>query len=173
MLMDEACFRLHSARRPEGLIISTDADTEPEPDWIAQNLRETERGAEAVGGRILLRASELGLLEERTRTIQLLDEQYGLLVAWLEDRYDPQIHDPWPRHHQHFGASLAVTAHVYEQVGGLRPERTLEDAAFYMLLVRNDVKFRHGTEVRVRTSPRLHGRTEVGLAAALRRTSLI
>lgn len=169
MLMDEACLRLQSVKRPDGLILSTDADTEAEPDWIAQNLREAGRGAEAVGGRILFRASELGLLDERTRTIQLLDEQYGLLVAWLEDRYDPQLHDPWPRHHQNFGGSLAVTARVYERVGGLPPERMLEDVAFYRLLLRNDVKFRHSTDVRVRTSPRLHGRTEVGLAEQLTR----
>lgn len=27
--------------------------------------------------------------------------------------------DPWPRHHWHFGASLALTARAYRCVGGL------------------------------------------------------
>ncbi len=167
MLMNEASARLRFAARSEGLILSTDADTEVSPDWIAQNWKEIRSGAEAVGGRIQLRTSELSHLAHRTREIQLLDEQYRLLVAWLEDRYDPQAHDPWPRHHQHFGGSLAVTVSAYEKVGGLPPERTLEDLAFYRLLVRNDVRFRHSPDVLVRTSPRLQGRTEIGLAEQL------
>ena len=34
---------------------------------------------------------------------------------------DSVFHDPWPRHYQHFGASLAVTADAYRRAGGLPP----------------------------------------------------
>lgn len=169
LLMDQASLRLQSVGRRDGLILSTDADSEVEPDWIARNRQAIDAGAQAVGGRILLRPSEFRQLNERTREIQLLDDRYGLLLSRLEDHCDPLPHDRWPRHHQHFGGSLAVTASTYESVGGLPPIDTLEDVAFYESLVRKDVRFRHSPLVRVRTSSRLSGRTQIGLAEQLTR----
>ena len=52
LVMDEAARRLKSAGRPRGVIAATDGDTTVRPDWVAMNLREIARGADAVGGRI-------------------------------------------------------------------------------------------------------------------------
>jgi len=41
------------------------------------------------------------------------------LLAELEGWLDPDPADPLPRHHQHFGASLAVTVDAYRRAGGL------------------------------------------------------
>ncbi len=171
LLMDTAYERLSLKPKPFSLIVSTDADTEVAPDWLAQNLAETRRGAEAIGGRISLHPSDLHKLDGQTKHLQLCDDRYNLLVSRLEDFCDPQAHDPWPRHHQHFAASLAVRPEVYKQVGGLPPKESLEDIAFYEALVRHDVQFRHSPDVCLHTSARLKGRTAVGLAEQLSRWS--
>ncbi len=164
LLMDEACYRLeHSVARAKA-ILSTDSDTRAAPDWIAQNLREIERGVDAIGGLITFDPHERASLSPRTRRMQDLDDRYKTLVAWLEDELDPLPHDPWPRHYHHFGASLAVTPEAYRAVGGLPPERQLEDLALFHALLRHDKKFRHSPLVTVQTSARLDGRAPVGLA---------
>ncbi len=167
MLMEEACRRLDRSENSTKVILSTDADSRVAPDWIGQNLSAIEQGAQAVGGVIELDPLEFEKLPERIREIRQLDDRYRLLVAQLEDRSDPQPHDPWPRHYHHFGGSLAVTTSVYRRVGGLPPEPRLEDVAFYDVLLRHDVRFRHSPYVKVRTSARLDGRTSVGLAEQL------
>ena len=169
LLMDEACHRLEYSTKKIKAILSTDSDTCVAPDWIAQNLWEIERGADAVGGVIGFDPQERASLSAQTLRLQALDDRYKTLVAWLEDQLDPVPHDPWPRHYHHFGASLAVTPEAYRAVGGLPPERQLEDLAFFHALLRHDRKFRHSPSVSVQTSARLDGRTHVGLAWQLQR----
>lgn len=167
LLMDEACTRLEAVGRPTGLILSTDADTQVAPSWLAANAAAIAAGAEAVGGRILTQAGELHVCPTVRRT-QLRDAAYHLLRARLESQLDPDPADPWPRHHQHFGASLALTARAYRRVGGLPDVRYLEDEALWQALRRHDVPVRHCPAVRVITSSRHEGRVEVGLSWQLR-----
>ena len=171
LLMDEAQDRLTRVRKKYQLMLSTDADTEVASDWVAQNLAEAQRGAEAIGGRIKLFGRDYAQLDPQTRAVHIRDERYRLLASWFEDYCDPLAHDRWPRHHQHFGASFAVQPEVYRCVGGLPPADRLEDVAFYELLLRQDVKFRHSPDVCVYTSGRLEGRAAVGLSEQLRRWS--
>jgi hypothetical protein len=166
LLMDEACARLELVGRPHGLIASTDADTQVAPDWLTANLAELTAGAEAVGGRILTEAVQPEA--NQVRGTQLRDAAYHLLRAHLEHLLDPEPADPWPHHHQHFGASLALTARAYQQVGGLPEVRFLEDEALWQALRRHDVPVRHSPAVRVVTSARQDGRVEVGLSWQLR-----
>jgi len=183
LLMDAAAQRLEATAGPGGLILSTDADTLVASDWLAACRAEVATGAAAVGGRILTRASEpepeeLALAtpyEEplasdalTLRRTQLRDATYHLLRNQLECQLDPCQHDPWPRHHQHFGASLALTVAAYRQVGGLPVVRYLEDEALWQALCRHDLPVRHSPRVRVRTSARQQGRVEVGLSWQLR-----
>ena len=169
LLMEEACYRLEHSEAGAKAILSTDSDTEVAPDWIAQNLLEIARGVDAVGGLIQFNPRERASLSPRIRRSHDLDDRYKTLVAWLEDQIDPLPHDPWPRHYHHFGASLAVTPEAYRAVGGLPPERQLEDLAFFQALLRSDKKFRHSPLVTVQTSARLDGRAPVGLAWQLQR----
>ena len=64
----------------------------------------------------------------------MLDVGYRLLRSQLESLLDPDPADPWPRHYQMFGASLALTAEIYERVGGLPVLPSLEDVALYRTL---------------------------------------
>ncbi|QIX62142.1 glycosyltransferase [Hymenobacter sp. BT18] len=162
LLMDEACCRLEAVGRPQGLILSTDADTQVTPTWLAATEQAISAGADAVGGRILPRHS--GPMRCAVRRQHLLDAAYRLARTQLEASLDASSHDPWPRHHQHFGASLALTAAAYRAVGGLPVVPFLEDEALYHSLLRHDLRVRHCPAVRVATSDRRAGRVAVGLS---------
>ncbi|MDB5269069.1 MAG: hypothetical protein JWP58_2109 [Hymenobacter sp.] len=162
LLMDEACARLEQVGQPAGIIASTDADTQAAPDWLAAIQAEIAAGADAVGGRILTSDDDAGPVA--LQRIQTHDAAYRLLCTRLEDLIDPAPLDRWPRHHQHFGASLALTARAYRRVGGLPEVRFLEDEALCQELRRHDLALRHSLRVHVLTSARRQGRVEVGLS---------
>ncbi|HEX3683126.1 MAG TPA: glycosyltransferase [Bryobacteraceae bacterium] len=168
LLMDEACRRLETLGRCEGLILSTDSDSRVAPNWICRNSDEIARGAQAVGGRIVVLPCELDAMHPMTLEIYRQDHLYRRLVSWVEDRCDPEPHDPWPRHYQHFGASLAITPRAYRAAGRMPPRRYLEDVAFYNALLRHDIRLRHSNRVRVFTAGRLKGRTRFGLSRQLK-----
>jgi hypothetical protein len=168
LLMDEACRRLFLLGRPDGVIVSTDADSFVDPGWIAGIMREVEAGADAVGGRIVADRDERLLLHPSAVLTYLRRVAYDFLIAELEDLIDPNPFDPFPRHFNHIGASLAVTASLYAQVGGLPDVLEDEDNALYQAILRSGARFRHSLDVRVTTSARLDGRVKHGFSAGLR-----
>ena len=171
LLMDEAYNRLMSLGHRHGIIASTDGDTRVAPTWIAATRAEMANGADAVGGRILTDRQSRHQLSPQARTFFLQEVGYRFLVAELEYHLDPDPYDPLPRHYQHYGASLAVTAQMYAKAGGLPPVRTPEDEAFYQSLLRVNARFRHSLRVQVTTSARATGRSPVGLANQLTKWS--
>ncbi|PSB03294.1 glycosyl transferase [Merismopedia glauca CCAP 1448/3] len=168
MLMDEACRRLLSINRDRGVIASTDGDTRVSPTWIAATLSEIAQGADAVGGKILTDRHQRANLEPHARNCFLRGAGYYSLIVELEAYIDPDPFDGFPRHNHHYGASLAVTAQMYQRVGGMPAVRTPEDVAFYQALVRADARFRHSLLVKVTTAARDSGRTAEGFANQLR-----
>jgi Glycosyltransferase like family 2 len=168
MLMDEAYLRLMSVGHSRGIIASTDGDTIVSATWIAAISAEIGSGVDAVGGRILTDRHSRQALHPQAKSHFLQEVGYRSLVAQVEFHLDPDPYDPLPRHYQHYGASLAVTAEMYAKAGGLPPVRTPEDEAFYQALLRVDARFRHSPLVQVTTSARVSGRSPVGLAAQLR-----
>jgi Glycosyl transferase family 2 len=168
LLMDEACRRLLLLGRDKGIIASTDGDTCVEPTWLASILREVDAGADAVGGRVVADPGERSLLHPTTELVYLRQVAYGFLLAELEHRVDPDPFDQFPRHPNHNGASLAVTAATYARIGGLPDVAEEEDSALYKAILRSGARFRHSMNVRVTTSARLNGRVEHGFSAGLR-----
>lgn len=178
MLMDEAYYRLASlglaglgAR--SGIIASTDGDTQVSPTWIAATLLEISGGVDAVGGRIVADSTSCEALAPCVKKRYLQGDCYHQLRVELEAHLDGTPHDSWPRHAQHYGASLAVTAHMYRQAGGMPAVRTPEDVAFYRALLRVGARFRHSPLVQVTTSARQTVRTEGGFAAQLNEWAMI
>jgi hypothetical protein len=166
--MDEACRRLFLLGRSDGIIVSTDADSFVDPGWIAGIMREVDAGADAVGGRIVADRVERSLLYPSAELTYLRQVAYDFLLAELEDLIDPDPFDPFPRHFNHIGASLAITAGLYAQIGGLPDVLEDEDKALYKAILRSGARFRHSLDVRVTTSARLDGRVEHGFSAGLR-----
>ena len=167
LLMDEAYRRFSQLKRFDGIIASTDGDSQVSAQWIAATLYEICQGADAVGGRILSDRKGRTELEPYTRACYLQEVGYRLLISELEAYLDPDPFDPLPRHFQHYGASLAVTAGMYALAGGMPPVHTPEDVAFYQALQRVNARFRHSPLVQVTTSTRQTGRASQGLANQL------
>lgn len=166
LLMDEAYRRFQLLGYDRGIIASTDGDTRVTSTWIAATLAEIEAGADAVGGRIITDSTERNKLDQTTKLSFLRCLRYDYLTSQLEAAIDPSF-DSLPRHHCHYGASFALTAQIYERVGGLPPLPSSEDVALYNALMRVDARFRHSPAVRVITSARAIGRAKAGLADRL------
>lgn len=167
LLMDEADRRLRSIGRRRGIIASTDGDSQVAQTWIAATQWEIDRGADAVGGRIITHCASRAALDAHARLCHLREVGYRSLIAELEDYLDPDPFDRYPRHYQHYGASFAVTADAYQLAGGMPAVRTPEDVAFYEALRRVDARFRHSPLVQVTTSARPIGRVQNGLSNQL------
>ncbi len=167
LLMHEAYRRFARLEKKRGVIASTDGDSMVDSTWIAATLREVEQGADAIGGRILISKEERSALDPYARACYLREVGYQYLLGKLEAILDPDPFDRLPRHHQHYGASLAVTAEMYAQAGGMPAVRTPEDVAFYRALLRVGARFHHSPHVRVTTSARQIGRATNGLANQL------
>ncbi len=173
ILMDEAYRRLTYIGHAGGIIASTDGDSQVTPTWIAANIFEIAAGADAVGGRIYTTKSDRATLNSYAKACYLREVGYRSLIAQLEDYIDPDPYDRFPRHYQHYGASLAVTAQMYQQAGGLPAVRTPEDVAFYKALLRVNARFRHSPLVKVVTSARQTGRATLGLANQLKQWTMM
>ncbi|KEF33542.1 hypothetical protein RDMS_12020 [Deinococcus sp. RL] len=152
---------------PMGVIATTDADSVPAPDWLWHLRAAFEAGADAACGRILLRPEERARLPGPVRRVYLQDAAYRLGAERLTARLNPDPFDPWPRHHQHFGANLALTLRAYREVGGVPDVPHLEDVALMGALRRRDLRIRRTPHARVYTSARLTGRVPVGLSTQL------
>src|SRR5579875_571088 len=153
---------------PDGLILTTDADTLAEADWIDANRREIAAGADAVAGYVMADPLELMELPPAILERGSLEWEYQQLCAELEARVDPDPQDPWPRHNQNCGASAAITAALYRRIGGLPPRPVGEDRALFEMVRRMDGVIRHSLEVQVVTSARTDGRALGGLSDAIR-----
>lgn len=164
LAMDAAC----DLAGPDGLILTTDADTLVDTDWIEANRREIAAGVDAVAGYVMANPVELMELDPGILERGSVEWEYQQLAAELESRSDPEPHDPWPRHNQNCGASAAVTAAAYRRIGGLPPKRVGEDRALFEMLRRHDFKIRHSLDVHVVTSARTDGRALGGLSDAIR-----
>ncbi len=153
---------------PGGALLTTDADTLVNSDWIASNLRELAEGVDAVAGYVMADPMELMQLDPAVLDRGRLEWEYQQLAGELAARVDHEAHDPWPRHNQNCGASAAITAQVYRDIGGLPPKPVGEDRALFEEVRRIDGKVRHSLEVQVVTSARTDGRACGGLADEIR-----
>ncbi|WP_102960059.1 glycosyltransferase [Mangrovicella endophytica] len=154
--------------RARVVILTTDADAAPHPDWIEANLAAIARGADLVGGHLFgdrAEEAQLGPAVLRRAAMQL---RYDRLADRLASLLDPLPHDPWPRHRDHTGGSLAVRGDVYCAVGGLPAEPSGEDIAFASVVRGAGYHLRHAPDVKVTVSARLAGRAPGGMADCLK-----
>lgn len=158
----------HKIGNSAGVILTTDADAVPADDWIEANLRSLQSGADLVGGRIVGDRQEEEKLGPKFLRRARLHARYADLCDELASLIDPLAHDPWPRHHDHTGASLAVRNDVYRRVGGLDPLPFREDLGFVAKVQASGFRLCHPHDVMVTVSARTVGRARGGMADCLR-----
>jgi len=154
---------------PDGVLMTTDADSRVAEDWIAANLRALATGADAVAGRIEIDPREALLIPAALHDDDARECAYDALldeIAWL---LDPDPADPWPRHTRESGASIAVTVSAWHSAGGIPAMASGEDRAFFAALRAIDARIRHAPEPVVTVSARLWGRARGGMAETIRR----
>lgn len=151
-----------------GVILTTDADAVPADDWIEANLRAIAAGADIVGGRIVGDPEEEERLGPEFLRRARTHASYAALRDQLAAMIDPLDHDPWPRHYDHTGASLAVRNDVYRRVGGLDPLPFREDLGFVAKVQAAGFRLIHPCDVSVTVSARTVGRAKGGMAECLR-----
>ena len=150
------------------VLLSTDADAVPRYDWVEANLRAIASGADLVGGHIVGDEHEEALLGPRFVRRAMRHLYYAKLVDRLASLVVPLPEDPWPRHSDHTGASLAVRSEVYAAVGGMPALPFREDITFVGSACRAGYRLRHPLDVQVTVSARLDGRAIGGMSDCLK-----
>ena len=154
---------------PRGVLLTTDADGLADPDWLAANLAALRAGADAVAGWVELHPIEWGQIPAKLHEDDARECAYDALCDEIHARFDTDPADPMPRHTQHSGASIAVTAAAYRRCGGVPALPSGEDRALIAALRRFDARIRHAPEVHVTVSGRTQGRSQGGMAETISR----
>ncbi|WP_348978397.1 glycosyltransferase [Sphingomonas silueang] len=140
------------------VLLSTDADSRPERDWVQAAVAALAQ-ADVAAGRVLRFGAAADLHQTR------VERYYDRLHAHRR-RIDPVA---WEAGGCHFGggANLGVRAEVYRALSGFRALPSGEDATFLDDAARGGWRVRHDPAMRVHSSARRHGRAPGGLAVAL------
>jgi hypothetical protein len=173
------CAHVGSARRlamdrafvtagRNGLLLTTDADAVPRYNWVEANLRAVAEGADLVGGQIVGDPGEERLLGPGFNRRASRQLRYNRLVDQLRAFIEPLPYDPWPRHTDHTGASLAVKSEVYAKLDGIPMLPCREDVAFVEKARSEGFRLRHPLDVLVHVSARLDGRATGGMADCIK-----
>ncbi|GBQ21317.1 glycosyltransferase [Acetobacter estunensis NRIC 0472] len=154
---------------PEGLLFTTDADGTVTSDWLIRTLAAFEAGAAVVCGRAIIDAMDAVKIPASLHDDDVAEVAYGTLLDHIHHLTDPDPADPWPRHTEHSGASIAVRVSAWKCAGGIPAVPSSEDRAFVAALRRIDMPIRHAPDVLVTVSGRTTGRAQGGMAETIAR----
>lgn len=149
------------------IILTTDADCVPDPDWVHSHRMIFQNGVDAVAGRVSADWNELRHHPAEALRIGALEWEYLALIGKAEAIFDPRPHDPAPRHIQQCGANLGITAEMLHRIGGVPAIAIGEDRALFAAVESIDGRVRHAVEPHVTASARVDGRAVGGMANAL------
>ncbi|MEH6487947.1 glycosyltransferase family 2 protein [Hyphomonas oceanitis] len=150
---------------PDAVVLTTDGDTSPAPDWVERSCLALET-VDVVAGHILRRHRQPGTW--RTRM-----EDYFMDLHTVRRALDPIEYDPLPSHPSLGGASLGFRTKVYRALGGFAEYIRGEDIELVGRCRKEGYRVRHDSSVRVLTSDRLVGRVPGGLADELKTQTLL
>ncbi len=152
------------AVEPRGILLTTDADTEPRPDWVRNTLQALSDNADVVCGVIDLAVEEVRRLPRHIQHELAAESEYRALTVELNALVNSNPCLPWRQSGSAGGASLGFRRTAYDDVGGVPLIPCGEDGAFVAKAVARDWRVRFVETVRVTTSCRLVGRARGGLA---------
>lgn len=154
----------------DAVILSTDADSVPDPDWLSATIAALEV-ADVVAGRIVRDDDDDDDGDDAgagaSATQDRVEEYYDGLFR-LRRSIDPVPWEAVVPHHYTSGASLGFRAGTYRALGGFEALASAEDARLIDAAHRAGLRVRRDGAVRVRTSSRRTGRAQNGLADHLR-----
>jgi len=149
--LSRALARLRPRPTDRTWLLSTDADTTVPTDWVCEHLRLAAGGAHGVAG--------LAELDGEAHLSSTARERYGEIVAsGVQDGSHDHV----------YCANLGFRADAYLAVAGFPVGAGPgEDHGLWRRMAAAGYRLEHPTSLRVRTSGRLHGRAEGGLADLL------
>ena len=154
---------------PRGIVMTTDADSCVPPDWLEANMAAIEAGADVVCGRAVIDPVDALQIPRHLHEDDSREVAYQLQLERIACLLDPDPADPWPRHAEESGASIAVRVEAFTSAGGVPPISSGEDRALIDALRRIDARIRHAPDVWVSVSGRTIGRARDGMADTIRR----
>jgi GT2 family glycosyltransferase len=169
LAMKHAASLAASSRNEEAVILTTDADAEVPENWVEANLRAIEEGADAVCGMAVIDPFEALLIPRHLHEDDAREVAYGRLLEEIASMILPDPADPWPRHTEDSGASIAIRASLLRRVGGVPCLPMGEDRALIGRLRLIDARVRHDPRICVVVSGRTEGRAQGGMADTMRR----
>lgn len=153
---------------PDGIVLSTDADSYAAANWVAECLAAIDNGADIVCGFVAPDFSDAPSLDFETLRHGAFEYEYSQLGTELASLVNPDPYDPWPRHQMETGANLGVRARVLREVGGVPHVCPGEDQALVRLARAHGFHVRHDFKPHVTTSSRLQGRAAGGWSEDLK-----
>ncbi len=169
LAMKHAASLAASLRNDDAVILTTDADGKVPENWVEANLRAIDEGADAVCGMAVIDPLEALLIPRHLHEDDAREVAYGELLDQIESVILPGSADPWPRHTQDSGASIAIRASMLRRVGGMPCLHSGEDRALIERLRLIDAQVRHDPQISVVVSGRIEGRAQGGMADTMRR----
>ncbi len=154
---------------PGAPLLTTDADGQVPPDWLEANLHHLRRGLDAVFGRAEIDPVEALHIPPALHQADAEECAFAAVLDEIDSIVDPDPDDPWPRHAEHSGASIALARAAFRRVGGVPARPMGEDRALHAALRRIDARLRHAPEIGVVVSGRILGRAAGGMADTIRR----
>ena len=153
-------YALADRRNPApDLILTTDGDTVPDPDWVMRAVEALET-VDVVAGHIARDATTVSPARDGL-------ERYLEALHTMRRMVDPISYDPPPSHPWAGGANLGCRVAAYRDLDGFPAVTCGEDKALVDNARLRGLKVKQDRAVRVTTSSRLKGRIEGGLASAL------
>lgn len=162
ILMNIAYSRIQD---PQGLIVSTDADTIADPYWLNTLKTYIKKNVGLVCGFI---KADYHNIQGQALKYLLAKDLYLMLQAQLESLLLPDPKNPWPRHNYNWGPNLAIKRDVYKKVGGISLLSFLEDVDLYNKVAAQGYVVKHCMDAIVTTSVRIHSRCDEGFGAELK-----
>jgi hypothetical protein len=130
--MDEALLRFNKLEKPNGIIVSLDADTLVEENYLVEIENHFKEYPENVGATIAFQHQTEGLSEKQFRGIKLYEKYllyYRNALAFIG----------YPNPMFTIGSAFAVTAEGYVKRGGMTRRQAGEDFYFLQTLAQTGV----------------------------------
>lgn len=146
----------------DGLVLTTDADSRADADWVRNIAACFDAGADLVCGFVAPDFNDAPPLSFEAIRRGALEFEYGQLTAEIAALLDPDPIDPWPNHLVETGANLAIRARALAALGGVPHVCPGEDRRLVEMARRAGYRIRHAFPPSVTTSSRVRGRAEGG-----------